>query len=253
MGLMIGGFDGTNESDSLGNTLSPVNYRPSRSNRYRIAAMEYEEPYSCTLGVVKDYCNTEDESMVFSEEQINRIMRWLIRDEGYCVLRPVYDNNEYEDVYYRGYFTATAQKGFGGIVGFELEFTADSPYAYRDFTEIAHTSGQAFHDISDKTGYLYADLEIACRASGDLKITNSLDPDNNILIRNVQSGDVYKLHGDSKVYECSRSGDSIYNDFNYNFLRICNTYQNQDNVITASLSCDMKISYTPVRRVGIAL
>ncbi|WP_305180673.1 phage tail domain-containing protein [Ileibacterium valens] len=253
MGLVIGGIDGVSDSDSLGNKLAPVIYKPSRSHRHRMAASAYEEPYTKTFKVMRDPCSSTDPNPVFTEIQLNRILSWLIREEGYHKLVPIYDDGQYSNVYYMGYFKVTSESGFGGISGLKLEFVADSPYAYQEFSQIPIQSGDTFVDVSDKSGYLYADLDIVVKEAGDLKIWNSIDPTNTVVILDVLAGDHFILHGDSKIIESERQFPGLYNNFNYNFLRICNTFSDKNNTITSSLSCDLKLTYTPVRRVGISL
>lgn len=251
MGLMIGGFDEVSDSVSIGNVLYPTTFRPSRSQRNRLAAMGYDDVYTVTFSVCKDLCAIDDIDYL-TNEQVNRIARWLIQEEGYKKFQPIYDDGV-TDVYYMGFFKLSVLSLNGHAIGFELEFTADSPYAYQEYALTPIQSGSAFVDISDKTGYLYADLDVVVKENGDLTIQNDRDPDNKIIVKDVKAGDRYTFYGESKIFDTHELTGRLNNNFNYNFLRIVNSLNNRNNVISANLNCEMKIKYTPVRRVGVIL
>ena len=53
------------------------------------------------------------------------------------------------------------------------------------------------------------------------------------------------------VIQSSISSHNIQNDFNWNFFRIANTYDNSRNDLTISLPCAIKVEYSPIVKVGL--
>jgi len=110
----------------------------------------------------------------------------------------------------------------------------------------------AFTDsVSNENGYIYVDAVINVWQDGDLIISNENDT-NDVVINNCKNGDVIKLYGDLKIIECP-THLKLYNDFNYNFLRLLNTYKNSENKLSSNLICDIKLTYTPIKKVGLVL
>ena len=50
----------------------------------------------------------------------------------------------------------------------------------------------------------------------------------------------------------SLSSHKIYNDFNFVFFRIANTYANNKNIISVNIPCEITIKYYPVAK-GVGL
>ena len=78
-------------------------------------------------------------------------------------------------------------------------------------------------------------------------------PVNNVMIvKNCRANEIITLHGKTKMIESSLAGHTkLYNDFNYNFIRIINTFDNNVNTFTSTLPCEITISYSPIRKVGL--
>ena len=109
----------------------------------------------------------------------------------------------------------------------------------------------SLYDQSDEIGYIYPDMTIRCLESGNLKIQNSMEDDRNFYLANVESGEIITLHGEEQIIESNRSSHNIYDDFNFKFPRICNTYENKNNVLTFSIPIECTLTYSPIRKVGI--
>ena len=66
----------------------------------------------------------------------------------------------------------------------------------------------------------------------------------------MQSGEVITLHGAEQIIESNYSSHSIYDDFNFKFLRIVNTYENKNNILTFSIPVECTLTYSPIKKVG---
>ena len=83
-----------------------------------------------------------------------------------------------------------------------------------------------------------------------LKITNSSDLGHVTRIANCKQNEEITMDCIHEIIQ-STNHSTLYNDFNYKFPRLKNTYYNSKNVITFSIPCDVEINYPIVRKVGI--
>lgn len=104
------------------------------------------------------------------------------------------------------------------------------------------------NDTSYEEGYIYPYTEIVIDEDGDLDIYNAIE-DRHTIIKNCKANEVIVM--DYPVIQSSDSSHSIQNDFNYNFFRIANTYDNSRNDLTISIPCSIKLKYSPIVKVGL--
>jgi len=55
----------------------------------------------------------------------------------------------------------------------------------------------------------------------------------------------------SPITPSSLTSHQIQEDFNWNFLRIANTFKTGKNDLTISIPCTIKITYSPIVKLGI--
>ena len=108
-------------------------------------------------------------------------------------------------------------------------------------------------DVSHEEGYIYPHTEITILKTPDdnkksLTIHNALE-DRDVYIAGCVAGEVITM--DYPIITSSISEHKIQNDFNWNFLRIANTYENRRNDLTTSVPCIIKIKYSPIVKVGL--
>lgn len=257
-------FDRAYEAESdIGNHLDIQQVRPPRSYQSRIIATPYLENMSKSFSICKDTC-TDLETTVYTEEEIDEMMRWLNRKE-YLEFRPIFDDASFEDSHYNATFDVRPVLGQGGVIGFNLKMTTDSPFAYRDRytkTKKENQSVLSFDDISDEIGFLYGDLTITCKEAGGIRIVNDASPNDPITIDNCVSGETITLLGKTKIIQTDNANHShtLHDDFNFEFLKIANTYENRKNTIhvykmhqtpLSDFSCELTVSYDPVRKAGL--
>jgi phage-related protein len=245
------------DSISLGSNITFNTIKNNGTNISRLITTKYDEVYTCTFDIGKFYCSDPNDNEL-SDIELSRLMRWLNRKE-YHKFKPIYDNAQYDNVCFYGSFNATAIKLAGKVIGLTLTFTANSPFGYEDETEynyIIENSGDMFYlyDTSDELGINYfKKVIITCTTSGDLTIANT-NENRNTVIKNCVAGEILTLDCENKIITTSKeSHTKLCNDFNYNFPRLFNTYENRENIFTVSIPCEINIKYSPIRKVGVIL
>lgn len=253
LGFMIGYLDdadavGTVETDSQRSfnsfSLFGGKWQP-------LSFTTYKNSLQIEMSVIKNPCAGSDDDPSISLAEIRRIKRWLNRPT-YHELRIV--NPEYEHVFWMGSANVEEIHHLGKCVGFHITFSTDRPFALGDTEnfhgEVASNGTVTINDISDEIGYIYPDFEITLLDNGDLEIINSFD--GRITdIKGCSSGETITM---SKVMQITSSlpAHKVYNDFNWRFPRICNSYESAENVFSFSLPCTYSISYNPIVKAVIA-
>lgn len=250
--MMLCSFDGgSNDTISVGSNLIFNTVKTNGSDRNYFVNYAYEEPLTTTFQICKKNCGGEEKYI--TSEELTSLLRWLCRKDGYHKFE-IYQNG-YKGTYFMGSFNQPNQIKVGGlIVGLELTLVTDSPYGYEDiefdFTTTASV-GYSIFNLSTETGHLYPiEFDCKCLESGDLQIHNSIE-DRTTEIKNCVKDEIITLDGNHKIIETSVPTHKIYNDFNYNYFRLGNTYNNNLNTITTSIPCEIHIKYALVRKVGI--
>jgi len=253
--MTIANFDSLSEIKDIANLVTINNIKSSNSNKYISVGYSYDDVLQVDFQVCKDTCKTP-KNLNISDIELNRLMRWLNR-KSYGKFKPIYDDISFMNTYFEGTFNVQPIYINGNIVGLSLSFRTNAPYGfieplYYNFEFKSLEDEFTIFDISDEVGHLYCNVTITCLEAGDLIIKNSLDEDNDVVIKNCQTGEVITMQGEQKIIMTSRtSHDTLPNDFNYNFFRINNYYDNTENVYTSSLNCIVEIVYSPIRKVGI--
>lgn len=250
--MMLCSFNGgSNDTVSAGNNLTFNTVKTNGSDRNYHAGSSYDEPLTATFQICKKNCDGDDKYI--TSEDLDSLLRWLCRKDGYHKFE-LYKNG-YKDIYFMGSFNQPNKIEVGGLIaGLEITLVTDSPYGYTDIEYDFTTTASVGYDIfnlSRETGHLYP-IEFACKCleSGDLQIHNSIE--NRITeIKNCIKDEFILFDGIHKYIMTSVPTHKVYNDFNYNYFRLGNTYNNNLNTITTSIPCEIYIKYAAVRKVGI--
>lgn len=255
-GLMLCNFDGTSDEVEVGNAVSINKVRTPNSNKSMAVGYSYDDDFSRPFSICKNICNGNDD-LVISDTELNGIMRWLNR-KRFCKFKPIYDDESFKNVYYNGTFNISLVKMGDKVIGLNLTLNTNAPFGYVEPLTYNYTfndTNTAFviNDTSDEIGHLYCDVTIKCLEAGDLKITNSLDINNVVMINNCVADETITLRGEQKLITSDKAHKTLYNDFNYKYIRINNTYEDVRNVFRANLSCEITITYSPIRKVGLVV
>lgn len=277
LNLAIGFFDGANEEVSIANNITINKVKSQYTDKYYPVGYSYDDVLTAEFSIVKDPC--ADIDYYFTDKEINEIVRWLNR-KTYYKFKPIYDDDSYPEVYCEGMFNVSLVKTGDKVVGFKLNLITNAPYCFvepfvfdfesQDRVELIDEMGnvltthdnvilvydiveQAFDyvDEYDNYGYTYCDIEIELLEGGDLTIYNVYD-NNDIVIKNCKIGEKISLLGSQKIIE-STNHDKLYNDFNYNYMRMVNREDNHKNEFHSNLDIEAKITYTPIRKVGLVV
>lgn len=246
-GLMVATFDSSGgvETVSSGSQLTFNTVKPVGRDVSNLIGTSYEETITTNFQLCKfDNCD----AAIITPEEYGEINRWLNRK-----MFDVFKTNEngYENIRFIGSFNVQAIKVYGVIYGVDLTFTSNAPYGFNDETQ-CYFSGKSFYiyDDSDEVGEIYPNVIIACNEAGSLTIDNSAD-DEILEIKNCTSGEIITINGEQGIITTTSVGHNISNDFNYNFIKIINTYDNRDNTYNSSLNIDINMVYSTIRKVGI--
>jgi hypothetical protein len=216
--------------------------------KHRLTSTSYEDCLESTIQICKYSCSTDVKEI--SSTEFRELTKWLNR-EGFLKLKIL--SEEYVDLFFEASFNISKIEIDGRLYGLELEVITNAPFAFKDSRAITikNTSQDGKHFINDtsyKEGYIYPYTEITVVESGDLKIYNAIE-DRETIIKNCIANEVITM--DYPIIQSSISSHDIQNDFNYNFFRVANTYDNSRNDLTISIPCIMKVKYSPIVKVGL--
>lgn len=249
---VVGSFGDDGISDrSLGSNLT-FNTAPQLSGQhYLLASTQYGEVLTAEFDILKNPCG-DDYTEYFTQEESRAIMRWLNR-RAYLKFVPIYASGEaHDDIYFEGSFNVTAKLINGKVIGFSLILTTNRPFGLLEDVSyefnLDSSTTYTITDISDEVGFIYCNATITCLESGDLNISNGIES-RTTTIKNVTAGEVITMNW--PMIETSVSGHKIQNDFDFNFIRIANTYDDRVNVFVSNLSCSISLTYNPIRKAGI--
>ncbi len=258
-GYIIGSLDKSRNNQEIGNDLSYSKDKVPNADYLCSAGLTFDGAYDIEFGIMPNPCgHPENDGMTY--EEINEMMYWL-NQRGFYKLTLIYDENVEEKVYYYGTFTAELNKVGSTVTGLQLEFQSNYPYGLvlvEEEYDIEANTPITIESKSLQVGHVYLDATVTCNSAGDLEITNDLDENNLVRVKNCLSGEELKLNGKNKIITSSLTHKRLYNDFNTNFMRICNVLNsdgtvNITNSFTSNLDINLKVSYEAVRKVGIIL
>ena len=252
-GMMICSFDskGLETIDGIEitfNTVSTLNGAKSE-----LISTIYEQNLETTIQIAKYSCSTGIQEI--SSHEYREILRWLSR-KGFYKLK--FLGKDHIDLYYEAAFTKIRKIEIDGkLYGLELTIQTNRPFALKEpriitinntAENIANNKKHSVFDTSNEEGCIYPCTEIKILEDGDLDIYNALE-DRHVVIKNCVANEVITM--DYPIIQSSISSHKIQNDFNWNFFRIANTYENRRNDLTISLPCTIKIEYSPIIKVGL--
>ena len=249
MGYMLCQFDNRPSSTiDNGSVLDygtvPVQY----GTKEELTNVSYKDCLTATYQICKMNCNGLDDFEI-SFREFRELMAWLNRKEfhKFKLIDP-----DYLDVYYEASFNLSRIEMQGKIVGAELKCTTNRPFAVKEpqIIEWDATANAAYtiEDNSDEEGYIYPKLEVTVQSAGELVISN--DRESTVCkVKNCTSGE--KLTFDYPVITSSAASHKLAEDFNWTFPRLILAYRNRINNLSMSLPCSVKLTYSPIVKMGI--
>jgi hypothetical protein len=248
-GLMVATFDSSGgvETVSSGSTLTFNTVKSVGQDISELYGSTYDEDYSFTIQLCRldNHCNP----IPLMPEEYGAINRWLNRK----TFDQFKINKEgYENIRFYGTFNVQAVKINEDIYGIECTFTSNAPYGFAKERTHTFSNVKSFYiyDDSDEVGEIYPYTVITCNEAGTLTLTNSAD--NELCqINNCTKGEIITIDNKHRIITSNNLNHKIANDFNYNFIKLINTYKNRDNYYSSTLNINVIMTYFPVRKVGI--
>lgn len=255
-GMMVCSFSGSKgiETVSSGSDITFNQAKPSMSNKFNLYYSIYEDPFTANFQIGKNpkFANSSDE-MHLSSTELSSVQRWLCRKNKYYKFK--INQPGYEHIYWNATFDSKQVNLNGQAVGLELNMHTDAPYGYMDEIIIDKDCSRLLqfdiYDTSDEIGYIYPDIEILIFENGNLTLTNTMSENKITRISNCESGELIKIDGKNKIITTSSKTHILSSNFNYIFPRIANTINENKNTFSSSLKCNITLSYSPIRKVGL--
>lgn len=217
--------------------------------KHHLISTTYEDCLSATIQIAKCSCNSDIREI--SSTEFREISSWLNRRK---FLKFKILDEDRIDLYYMASVASINRIELDGqLMGLELNFVTNSPHAFKEpKTLMINNTEQdgiySINDISHEEGYLYPHTQITINQDGNLKIHNAIE-NRDTYIANCVAGEVITM--DYPVIQSSISSHNIQNDFNWNFFRVANTFENSRNDLTISIPCTIKVTYSPIVKVGL--
>lgn len=216
--------------------------------KYHLTSTQYEECLETTIQICKSSCTNDD--MEISQTEFREVVKWLARKK---FLKLKFLDEDYVDLYFEAAFNISRIELDGRLYGLELNVVTNRPFALKEPKTIVIKNTEengtySLNDSSYEEGYIYPFMEITIVEDGDLKIHNAIE-NRNTYIANCTAGEIITM--DYPIIQSSDSSHNIQNDFNWNFFRIANTFENSRNDLTISIPCTIKLKYSPIVKVGL--
>lgn len=253
-GFIICSFDSATGANvvSRGSELTFNTMPIANGTKHELNSAKYENCLEITCDICKDpdLCGYDYSDRIISEYEHKKIINWLNRKQ----FLPLSFESDYD---HKCYFDASfnIENIYIGDVlyGFRLTIYTSRPFGYgeniQEEIEILESNSFAVLDInSDELGYIYPTLKIKFNKSGgDIVITNeTYSSDLPMKISNCTIGETVIIDCENQMIDTSKPEHDICNDFNFRFLKLGNSYRNNENKIKVSLPCTISITYTPI-------
>lgn len=251
-GFIIGYLTSSNKGKSVteGAKLTFNKRIKNTGKSYTLASAKYDTYYTTSFEIFKNPKLFKGKEMVISSDEFRDIMRWLNRRE-YLPFYFVPDNGDDTEKYYNASFNLQKINVGKNLIGISLTIETDSPVGYGQTQTYKYTVSDQkkeflLADISDEIGYIYPDLKIVIDRPGDLTISNTTF-NTTTTIKNCKVDETITIKGETQIIETDSNEhkQTLWKDFNYEFLKIGNTIKSRQNRITFSLPCKVELSYTP--------
>lgn len=250
MGYVLCNFNNGGELETIENG-SQISFNTTAiqfGSKQELLSTEYNECLTAVLQICKNPCIYED--MSISREELRQLMKWLNR-KSYHKFKIL--EQDYMDLYFEAGFNVSRIEMNGTLYGLELNMFTDRPFALQETqknTIVVETPNEtkSVTSFSDEEGCIYPSTRIEIQEDGDLTIYNVLD-NRTTSISNCVRGEVITM--DYPMIQTSVDSHKIQNDFNWNFLRLTNTFKTGKNQLVISLPCKITLSYSPPVKIAM--
>lgn len=233
---------------SAGSTITFNKTSRNFGKLYSLTGIQYDTCIEATFDICKD--PDLDDTKYFTNDEYRDLMRWLNRGDGYCKFRLIGEPND-DVCYYNANFNAEKIIIMDRLCGLRLTMDTNKPYGYGDDQIVVLSIDNSsinkefiVRDLSDDIGDIMPELRITCNENGDFDIRN-LTTGDRVIVTDCTIGEVIIFDPDTLTLSSSR-GRSLWDSFNYEFLKLTNTLENRENRIVVSLPSTVEIRYKPI-------
>lgn len=238
-------------------TFSTVkNYHTFKQSR---TSSSYGSVYATDFQIMKNEEGNE-ENRYFTYEEVRAIYRWLNRRE-YSKFKPLPDDGQDYDVHYFGSFNIDEVFLNGRIIGLTLHFVSNAPYGFGEENQFQITISEEnntfslFGDSDEMNHTIYPKVVIHCLSdTGEEGLTiKNRTTGTMVYIKGCSADEILTIDGEYKIITSSvERHTTLPNDFNYGYLDIAvNADDNLENIYEVSAPCEITITYSPIRKVGV--
>lgn len=247
-------FDSSYDESGLIHSVSKLTFNTVSGNNGKINSLtgtQYDECIEANFDICKNPCMYNEQEI--SESEYRELMRWLNRHR-FLKFRAINDDNNYDACYYEASFNIEKRKVGDRLCALSLTLTTNKPFGTSPrvimWEVTSNKKSKKIIDTSDEIGVIYPNVQITCLQDGDLKIENSTD-EYITTIKGCKKNEIISIDG--KIFNITSSLDShtISNDFNFEFPKIINTYDNRINNFTISLPCKIRLEYNSIVKESI--
>lgn len=258
---MICSFDGSQDGGmTAGSNIEFTTFKAPNSNKWVKTGASYHEQLTFSFQVCKYICGSSYIKS-FSERELSFLMRWLVRKD-YHWLQFIQEG--YENIFFRCQINAERYLVGGQCYGLTLTVTCDAPFGWSQNTTTTISSSSSktvkLYDSSDEIGEIYPSVDLYVKENKqDISIENSLTGKNLIISNCVPDEHIFMNDRKIKSSECVKNNDgdytgnhiTIFDDFNYHWLTIGNTFDNRENEIKVTGNCDVVLNWRVPRKAVI--
>lgn len=250
MGYFICSFDSSSSSSSTDSQRN-FNSIPIENGKYHpFITSTYDSPLIMNFQIAKDTCDGDEAEITVQEMQT--LKRWLNRPLPHKLQ---ISDEDFENIYWEGSFNVSQEVISGKRIGLTLTFTCNAPYGYKTCKPMLFKSSDGtfiINDISDEIGYIYPKIVITCNADGEFIMERSFQSDIKqvMKIENCKKGqEITILPSLQLTTNNSSHHDTLYNDFNFVFPKISNSFNDRKNYYKITgIDCTLLFSYKPIAK-----
>lgn len=127
-GFMVCSFDdGGTDTIEYGSSINFDTISMRNGKKFSLINSGYDDAADFTFQICKDPSVFNDSEMYFTIEEQRKVYRWLNRNDGYHELKIFTD--DFGAIVFNGSFNISAITLNTEVVGFELSFQMEAPYA----------------------------------------------------------------------------------------------------------------------------
>ena len=206
------------------------------------------------IQICKNMCSNDNEELTMDD--VSELTKWLCRSDYKWLrfLEEPNDNSAIDEIYYEAQIVASKIMLGDRCIGMELTINTNRPYGLTQentvYWNVKAGNEYSVNVYSDEEGYIYPDVKIYTVYDDDLMITNTFES-RITRINNCIYNEKITMNGEILQIQSSNSEHNLYDDFNFNFIRLCNKFENSVNTFTFSKDCIIEMKYRGIRKVGM--